>query len=84
VDAIVARRWYVPGTGTALVSLLDMGYNHVGIDEGWENCSGTDPNHGLRQHDEQGFPLITHNKFPDFKALVDYGHACVAGCPLTV
>ena len=30
------------------MSLLDAGYESIGIDEGWENCSGSDPNHGLR------------------------------------
>ena len=43
-------------------------------DEGWENCSGTAPNDGMRQHDELGFPMVNTEKFPDLKWLVDYGH----------
>ena len=70
--AITAKTWTV---GAAKTSLLDVGYTRVGIDEGWENCSGTDPNHGLRQHDAAGLPMINTDKFPDFKALVDYGHS---------
>ena len=57
------------------MSLLDAGYESIGIDEGWENCSGSDPNHGLRQHDADGFPMIDTHKFPDMKQLVDYGHS---------
>ena len=40
-----------------------------------ENCSGTDPDHGLRQHNVDGTPMINVDKFPDLKWLVDYGHA---------
>jgi len=74
VDAITAKIWTVAGHEDK-ISLADAGYDRVGIDEGWENCSGTDPDHGLRQHDSAGFPMINTDRFPDFKALVDYGHA---------
>ena len=74
VDAITAKVWSVEGHSET-VSLLDVGYTRVGIDEGWENCSGRDPDHGLRQHDEEGFPMINTDRFPDFKQLVEYGHA---------
>ena len=40
-----------------------------------ENCSGTDPAGGMRQHDEAGFPLINVERFPDMKRLVAYGHS---------
>jgi alpha-galactosidase len=74
VDIISAKSWELPGK-PGKFSLLDVGYNHVGIDEGWENCSGGDPNNGQRQHDPEGFPLINTDKFPSLKALVDYGHS---------
>ena len=72
IDAITAKQWIL---GTENVSLFDVGYTRVGIDEGWENCSGADADHGQRQHDSAGFPLIDSGKFPDMKALVDYGHS---------
>ena len=71
IDALVSKNWTVDGK---LISLADAGYSHAGIDEGWENCSGSDPNNGLRQHDEDGFPMVNTDKFPDLKWLVDYGH----------
>ena len=37
--------------------------------------SGTDPDHGLRQHNVDGTPMINVDKFPDLKGLVDYGHS---------
>ena len=55
IDAITANIWDVAG-GKA--SLADVGYKSVGIDEGWENCSGANPNDGQRQHDADGFPMV--------------------------
>ena len=53
------------------VSLKSLGYDLVGIDEGWEGCglgvNGT-------QHYVNGTPAVDTKKFPDLKALVDYGH----------
>ena len=37
-QTLVAKR-QVPGLA-ANVSLCDLGYCSVGVDEGWENCSG--------------------------------------------
>ena len=73
VDALVAKIWEL-SDGTK-VSLFDVGYTSVGIDEGWENCSGADPNNGQRQHDADGFPMVDTDKFPSLKWLVDYGHS---------
>ena len=58
----VAQREHVVGVGGvdvggAKASLFEVGYTRVGIDEGWENCSGTDPDHGLRQHNADGTPM---------------------------
>ena len=55
IDALVAKVYEIDGTKA---SLADAGYGRVGIDEGWENCSGSDPNHGLRRHDIDGFPMV--------------------------
>lgn len=56
-------------------SLCDVGYCSVGVDEGWENCSGTDPRNGMRQHTAAGLPLIDTNSFPDTKQMVAEIHA---------
>jgi alpha-galactosidase len=71
ISVLTARVWIVDGK---MVSFADVGYSRVGIDEGWENCSGPAPNEGMRQHDEQGFPMVNADKFPNLKSLVDYGH----------
>ena len=52
-------------------SLKNLGYDLVGIDEGWEGCgkgvNGT-------QHYTNGTPVVDTQKFPDLQALVKYGH----------
>ena len=55
ISALTAKVWSVDGK---MVSLADVGYSRVGIDEGWENCSGTAPDDGMRQHDALGFPMV--------------------------
>ena len=73
-QAIVAKNRSVVGYYES-VSLCDMGYCSVGVDEGWENCSGVDPGHGERQHDAAGLPLIDLNSFRDMGSMVDKIHA---------
>lgn len=67
IDAITAKNWTV---GEKIVSLADVGYNSIGIDEGWEGCgmgvNGT-------QHYVNGTPAVNTN-FSDMKELVQYGH----------
>lgn len=68
IDGITAKNWTVDGKEG--VSLMDVGYASVGIDEGWEGC-GMGVNH--TQHYVNGTPVI-NSKFPDMTGLVEYGH----------
>lgn len=69
IDGITLRRWSINGTPT---SLADLGYNAVGIDDGWEAC-GAGVNGSF--HNSTGFPIIDASRFPDMAALVSRGHA---------
>ena len=72
IDALTAKNWTVDGE---LVSLADVGYDSVGIDEGWEGCGmGVEVNGRKTQHYANGTPAI-NAKFPDMGALVAYGHS---------
>lgn len=68
IDALADKGRRVGGVPT---SLKDLGYDMIGIDEGWEGCgmgiNGT-------QHYLNGTPAVRAD-FPDLKALVDYGHS---------
>ena len=48
-------------------SLLDLGYNHAGIDDGWQKCN-SGPN-GKGFHNSSGFPIVNTDLFPDMKAM---------------
>lgn len=70
ITALTAKVWEVDGKKN--VSLAEVGYADIGVDEGWEGCGqGPAPN---RFHDASGFPIV-NNKFPDMKGLVDDAHA---------
>lgn len=65
-EALVARNRTVAGE-SGKVSLCDVGYCSVGVDEGWEDCTaGVAPS---RQHDASGLPTIDAS-FPDMGAMV--------------
>ena len=69
-DAVVAKNRTVAGH-TGKVSLCDLGYCSVGVDEGWEGC-GQGVDH--TQHDAQGNPTIDA-AFPDTGKMVQQIHA---------
>jgi alpha-galactosidase len=71
IDAITARTRMVAGA-KGKQSLADLGYAHVGVDDGWQACqTGKD----CSFHGDDGTPLVNTTKFPDLGALVKYGEA---------
>ena len=62
--AMAARTRLVDGKPT---SLVDLGYTHAGIDDGWQLCQ-SGPN-GKGFHNATGFPIVDTQKFPDMRAL---------------
>jgi hypothetical protein len=68
VDALTVRRLSVDGKPT---SLLDLGFNRVGIDAGWNLCTGVNGS----WHDESGHFIIDKTRFPDMKAMTDHAHS---------
>ena len=53
-------------------SLLDLGYDRIGMDDGWQAC-GTGLNGSF--HAADGQPLWNTTKFPDVRAMNDKAHA---------
>jgi len=68
VDALVDRSRTVNGEKK---SLLDLGYNSIGLDDNWQEC-GAGVNGSF--HDKDGNPIINKDRFPDMKAMNDYAH----------
>lgn len=52
-------------------SLLELGYNRMGMDDGWQACYT-----GINKtfHDKDGNPLINKTLFPDIKSMNDKAH----------
>ena len=48
-------------------SLLDLGYSHAGIDDGWQRCGSGPGGEGF--HDAQGRPIWNAEAFPDVPAM---------------
>ena len=56
------------------VSLLDLGYNRAGMDDGWQQCDSyrVFPSNSSAFHDATGRPIVNRSKFPDLAALSAY------------
>ena len=74
IDALAAMRDKATGapSATGTVSLLSLGYESIGIDEGWEGC-GLGVNGTV--HYVNGTPAVDPQRFPDMPGLVKYGHS---------
>lgn len=69
VDAMVSKKRTVNGVP---MSLADLGFTDVGIDDGWQAChSGVNGGY----HDADGTPLVNSSIFPDLKAVTAYAHS---------
>jgi len=73
IRVLTARNLTVDGKEG--VSLADLGYSSVGVDEGWEGCvAPTASGRAVYGHNAQGTPLANVARFPNLTALVEYGH----------
>ena len=70
IDAVTDKSRLVDGVPT---SLLDLGYNSVGVDDFWQKCDST----GHYFHNDtapNGWAVINNSTFPNVTALVEYAH----------
>ena len=74
IDALVAKNRTVAGWDGP-VSLCDLGYCDVGLDDNWQKCGEYGRKKGtLTSHDEHGTPMVNTKIFPDLKAMTDHAH----------
>ena len=86
VDAVADRSRTVNGKKT---SLLQLGYEYVGLDDVWMKCNSGPGGHGY--HDADGNPIVDLDKFPGgLSPLTQYGNSkgakmgwylSACGCP---
>lgn len=68
IDAVVKKR-------AGGVSLLDLGFSDVGVDDGWQACgTGRTLDNHTSFHAADGTPLVNKTKFPSVQDMVAYGH----------
>jgi alpha-galactosidase len=56
------------------VSLCDLGYCDVGLDDNWQACGSKSAAPGMHYHDANGNSLIDKSTFPDLKSMVNLAH----------
>ena len=71
MEGMVKKDRTVDGKPT---SLCDLGYCDVGLDDNWQKCGkyGTE---GLTYHQDDGSPVVNHDRFPNFKDMTDKAHS---------
>jgi alpha-galactosidase len=57
------------------VSLSDLGFNDVGLDDNWQACGSPKAAPGMHYHDVNGAPIVNLERFPDFKAMTSHAHS---------
>ena len=78
VDALLDKSRSVNGVAT---SLFDIGYNRVGIDDGWQQCNSTDSEgraNGNYFHNDtapNGWAILNNVTFSDLGSMVNYAHS---------
>ena len=58
-----------------LVSLCDLGYCDVGLDDMWQECNGPDSAPGMHYHAINGTPLVNTQRFPSLRNMTAHAHA---------
>ena len=61
--------------GGKQMSLCDLGYCDVGLDDNWQKCGATNAAPGMHYHDINGNPIVNTDLFPDFKSMTDHAHS---------
>lgn len=69
MDGMVSRKRQVDGKP---MSLCDLGYCDVGLDDWWQDCTGGAE--GYNYHDEAGRPVVNTTRFPNMTAMTEYAH----------
>jgi hypothetical protein len=78
LQALAAKRPVANGRSRgALASLVDLGYVHAGVDDGWQLCDSFRvlPSNSSAFHDAGGIPIVNGSKFGDLAALAAHARS---------
>ena len=73
MDGMVSRG-RVDHTGSP-ISLCDLGYCDVGLDDAWQMCDAPSAAPGMHYHDVEGNPIVNTTRFPSLKSMTDHAHS---------
>ena len=65
----------MPDGSQEMVSLCDIGYCNVGLDDGWQECGSARAAPGMNYHAKDGSPIVNITRFPDMRSMVDKAHS---------
>ena len=57
------------------VSLRDLGFADVGLDDNWQACGSPSAAPGMHYHDVDGNPLVNLERFPSLRNMTDHAHS---------
>ena len=72
MTAAAARTRTVNGK---LMSIADLGYSDIGLDDNWQSCGHRGPNQYTYHDPATGAPIVNLGPFPDMKAMTTYAHS---------
>ena len=73
IQGLIRRRHEIEGKPT---SLLDLGYDSIGLDDGWQLCNlHATPANPHAYHTPSGAPVVDTEIFPDFAAMNRLAHS---------
>ena len=72
IDGMV-RRNRVDHLGN-VISLSDLGYSDVGVDDVWQECNSPYAAEGMHYHDKYGIPLVNFARFPSMTNMTRYAN----------
>lgn len=55
-----------------LVSLCDLGYCEVGLDDTWQACGSPRAAEGMHYHDAEGNPIVNSDRFPSMENMTEH------------
>eukprot|EP00978_Attheya_sp_CCMP212_P009832 scaffold23434_cov53-Attheya_sp.AAC.2 len=71
----MARRTFLDHDTNEPISLCDIGYCDVGLDDNWQACHSPEAAPGMHYHDTHGKPIINYDRFPNLTAMVNHAHS---------
>jgi alpha-galactosidase len=55
-----------------IISLADLGYRDVGLDDTWQRCNSPDAAEGMHYHDLYGNPIVNYDRFPSLSEMTEH------------